>query len=273
MFDLLRFARLAAAEWVERRREWGWFFLALVVLHFVIVLLMLITEDGYRGLSIDGQKSLFFTGLFIAGSIFAARYFQPLARPGAELLALMRPATALEKWVLAVLVIAVAFPLAYHVVFFACDVPAVLIARGRAAADLAELLAKDPDISGYFRDVLEPANYGIFNIGDTGGRDLVGLILMLTTLQAFTVACSLLFRRSPFIKTLLAGFLVLLLLVLVGMMTYTHVGADPDHFLTYWGSSQGFSTSQAIVYPLVWVVVPALLWACALLALREREVA
>ena len=47
MFDLHRFARLAAAEWAEKRRAWTGFLAALVIVHFVLVLVAFARPDGY----------------------------------------------------------------------------------------------------------------------------------------------------------------------------------------------------------------------------------
>jgi hypothetical protein len=229
---------------------------------------MLVNENGYRGLAVDGQKGLFLVGLYVSAPIFAARYFQPMARPGAELLALMRPASAFEKWLLAWLVVAVAYPVAYHLAFFVCDVPAVAIARGRAAADLVvEMAAKDHN--RWLHNWLQPENFQVFLATPRRlGWNLVGAILSITTLQAFAMSGSLLFRRAPFLKTLLAGFLVVLSMLLV----VTLMESKPESLFNYWNVGR-LTLARGLVHPLAWLVIPSLLWACALLALREREAA
>ena len=97
MFDRRRFARLAAAEWIENRRKWAWFLAVLVMVHFVFVLALLAGHEGYESFKTDNQEGHYFFGLFLSAPIFAGLYFQSFARRGPLLLALMRPASVLEK--------------------------------------------------------------------------------------------------------------------------------------------------------------------------------
>jgi hypothetical protein len=273
MFDLRRFARLAAAEWVENRRAWAWFLGVVVIIHFVIVLVQSTGDDPYRNFSNDAQAAVFLAGLFVTAPVFAARYFQALSAPGPALLALLRPASTLEKWVLMVLVVAIAYPVAYHLAFYICDLPATLVAQAQAADELARL---QPDADAWLRASLQPEKYRLFHFGDEDPVDWRGwlsIALVLTTLQAFAVAGSVVFRRMPFLKTLLAGFLVLLACLLVT----TVFDSSPGPLFEYWRlagpSAQALTPVQRLVFPLAWFAVPGLLWLATFLGLREREVA
>jgi hypothetical protein len=274
MFDLRRFLRLAVADWVENRRAWAWFLFAGIVVHFLLVLVLLANDNGYRMFDHDGQQSVFLAGLFTTAPIFAGRYFQAMARPGPALLALMRPASAFEKWLLAVLVVAVAYPVAYHLAFFVCDLPATLIARAQAATALVELDAPSlvrGEVREYQRASLQPDKFALFAVpGTIDARGWLAIVLSVTSLQAFAVAGSLIFRRMPFIKTLLAGFLVLLACLLVSIA----FDSRPDAFFGYWTNERmTWTAAQSVVFPIAWFLVPGLLWLCAFLALRERELA
>jgi hypothetical protein len=97
--------------------------------------------------------------------------------------------------------------------------------------------------------------------------------LSLNALQAFAVFGSLWFQRMPFLKTLLAGFIVLLACLLLAQLS----SSDFDPLFDYWdvvfGDHARLGTAQWVLFPLVWVGVPALMWLAAYLALREREAA
>jgi hypothetical protein len=279
MFDATRFARLARAHWAEHRRGYAWFLGAVVMLHFVLVLILLSTEKGYTAFTTDSQGGMFWSGLFVTAPIFAARHFQALARPGPELVALMRPASTFEKWLLALLIIAVAYPIAYHVAFLVCDAPATWIARAQAdtarARELAQVaLAAQADAAATAAGHCEckPPSYAVYTV--FGEMPLpVGALLSILALQGFAVLGSVVFRASPFLKTLLVGFLVLLATIFVCVL----FEVDSGPFFDYWHAEKvvrfPLSALQSVLYPLTWIAVPVLLWLAAFLALREREVA
>ena len=274
MFSATRFARLAKAEWVENRRAWAWFLGIVVILHFVLVLILLAGDRPWSAFTTEAQAGVFWVGLFLTAPVFAARHFQALGRPGPALVALMRPATAFEKWLLALLVVGVAYPLAYHLVYFICDLPATWIAANEAAQELAR-----QSVGGHAEQrslgIPGPERFAIYHLLQVTRADppLAGFLLSLTTLQAFAVAGSLVFTRWPFLKTLLTGFFILLASILVTVV----FDSNPDKFLGYWGyeSNEGGPVLPGwagVVYPAVWIAVPALLWLAAYLGLREREV-
>ena len=272
MFSAARFARLARAEWVENRRAWAGFLGIVVILHFVLVLILLAGDRPWGAFTTNAQAGMFWAGLFLTAPVFAARHFQALGRPGPALVALMRPATAFEKWLLAVLVVGVAYPLAYHLAFYICDVPATWIAANEAAQELAQRGAHTDARS---LGIPEPEQFAIYHLLKVSESDpaLAGLLLSLTTLQAFAVAGSLVFNHWPFLKTLLTGFLILLASILVTTVFDSH----PDKFLGYWSFAPAewepvLPGWAMVAYPAVWIAVPTLLWLAAFLALREREV-
>lgn len=263
MFDLTRFKRLAAADWVENRRSYAWFLGVVVMLHFVFVVVELAGNSGFNNFTTDNQGGTFLLFLLLSAPVFAARYFQRLARPDSALLALMRPATTFEKWLLAVIVVAIAYPLAYHVVFYVCDIPATLIAEARYDAYVVLETAKGN------QGKLTPHSFALFHAGSEGAGAFVQMALWLTTLQSFAMAGSLLFRNAPFLKTLLAAFLVLMAAVLLAEWS----GSRPDLFYGFFADDDPLLAWQHWAFPAAWIALPALLWGSAWLALREREIA
>jgi len=269
MFDLTRFARLARAQWAEQYRSYAWFLGIGVIVHFVLLLVLLPGRSGFMALSTNGQASIYFAGLFLTAPIFAARYFQAMARRESAGVLLMRPASGFEKWLLAVLIVAVLYPVAYSVAFNLCNIPAGLIAQARAADALAAL---PPDEIHFRLEQLRPEKFQLFLPWHwlDKAREVAETLLMLGFLQAFAMLGSLYFRTTPFIKTVLAGFLLLLASILALSLAEFR---SESVFLDYWSTDTPPVGWQAWFVPMAWFLVPGLLWLACLFALREREVA
>lgn len=277
MFDLRRFARLATAHWAENRKAYAWFLGTGVMLHFIVVLLMLNMDNGFRSFQASEQGGLYYTGLFILTPIFAGRYFQKMSNRQTALLQLMRPASLFEKWLLALIVVALLYPVAYTLAFYICDLPGLLIARGRAEAAIAAELAKrvtgdngGTSLLGYGMDL---SKYSLFFLKspDDAWLEMLPVGLWLLTLQGFAVFGSLYFQRAPFIKTFLVAFLFMLLTILLASI----LDSRPDTFFGYWGRETDalYSDWQRLLYPAIWFVTPLLLWLACYFGLKEREIA
>lgn len=276
MFEFARFRRLAAAQWMESWRSWAWFLAIGVLLHFLVVLGSLLTERGERLLDLDAQAGLYFMGLFLTAPLFAGRYFQGMGQRESAGVLLMRPAHALEKWLLAVLVVGLAYPLAYSLAFEVCNLPggwlAAVLAEARHAAEVAAAGAAGQGD----RPAFDATRYGLMMPWEPWtdpdmGSAIIPALLWLTGLQAFALFGSLHFRTMPFIKTLVLA----VALVIVSVLLPAAFG-DPDGgFMSFWDESRGrdFTPAQSLLYGAAWLGTPALLWLSGLLALREREVA
>jgi hypothetical protein len=264
MLDHARFRRLALAHWAERRREYGAFLGVVVALHAVLVTIYLATDKGFVQLSLAEQSSLYWIGLLLTAPVFAARHFLPLSHRDAGPSLLLRPASNLEKLLLALLVVLVLYPLAYSLLFHLCNVPAALLAEGRAAEAWAKLAPEARERSGG----LDPTLYGLQLPGagrewrdDAEAWATLGLFLL------WTLFGTLRFRRSPMVKTFVAGFAVFLLITLVSEWS----GGSPDRLFAFLQPRDTLEAWKKWVLLSGWIVVPALsLWACYL-ALCERE--
>ena len=272
MFDLARFARLAAAQWVEQRRGWGWF-LAIGTLLLALMYLFLATVSGRMAFTRDGQTALFYGALFVSAPVFAGRYFQAMVQPEVGLLTLMRPASAFEKWLLAFLVVAVAYPLAFCVAFEIVNVPAWLLAHAAAVADGAAQGGVDAATPRALRAAGDPERYQLLlpwalGAEETQGRVLATTALLLVGAQGFAVLGSLYFHRMPFIKTILAGVALMISL----SMFSAFVGGSPATVFAFWGDDDATrSLGDTVISLLFWFGVPALFWLAGLFALQERE--
>lgn len=269
MFDPKRFLRLARAQWAEQRRAYLWFIGIGVMVHFVVLLLLMSLGRVATNslLAKDGQLAIYLVGLYLTAPIFAARYFIAMSRPDAAGVLLMRPASVVEKWLLAGVVILVAYPLAYTLAFQVCNVPAALLAQAAHEAYLLSPEAKSDDqaLLAYMGEFGVMAPWKAFE----HWRALLTIVLSLAALQGFAVLGSLYFRTMPAIKTVLVAFVLLLVILLVTGLA----DARPDHFLGYWEESTEAIGWRGVFHPVAWFAIPGLLWLGALFALREREVA
>ena len=273
MFDLRRFGQLAVSQASEAWRTYAWFLAIGIIVHFVVLLLLMSGTRGFLTLATDGQAVIYFTGLYLTAPVFAGRYFQGMARRESALLLLMRPASSLEKWLLAVLVVVVLYPLAYTLAFYVCNLPAWLIASERAADELVALSAQATEKNSleYQIRMVQPERFGLFlpwNAFDSW-RELTGVVLSLASLQAFAVLGSLYFRNVAIIKTVVAGFLILLSSMLVANV----MNSSPEQFFRYWWARDAGTPEPSPLFLCAWLGIPALLWLACLFALKEREVA
>jgi hypothetical protein len=250
VFNLQRFLRLAKAHWAEYQKTYAWFFGIGIMIHFVILILMF-TAEGARAALSETQQGLYYMGLFLSAPIFAARYFQAMTRPESALIVLMRPASVFEKWLLAFLITAVLYPIVYTAAFYVCNLPASLL-----ALPIIQSLS-----TGVEKDWL------FFVLTDSKPSRWLTLLLSINTCQGFALLGALYFRKMPFIKTIVIAFIVLLITIFVGIVFH----ATPEMLFDHWVRDMSPSPAQQIVFPMVWVLMPALLWLASYFALKERE--
>ena len=114
VFQVERFKRLLRAHWAEQRRSYALFWLIVASLHALLMLILLAANHG-KGGQTEVQAIVFWCGLIASGAVLSGLHFSALRKPGAALILLTRPATALEKWLLAVLFVLIVWPLAYAI--------------------------------------------------------------------------------------------------------------------------------------------------------------
>lgn len=263
MFDLRRFRRLAAVHWAEQGRGYLWFLAIGIAVHGCVWLL--VTSGGSHAETYhdDIQTFIFISGYLLTSLLFAGRYYATLARPESTLTLLMRPASALEKSLLAMLIVGVLYPLAYTLAFQVCNVPGALI--GEAARDALLATNAQANQHAYIKQMA----YGPFLPFTSKGLPWFELDLFLgtTALQALVLAGALYFRRVAWLKTLVVLFM---LVVIAIPLLATFADASPDKL--FWSRSGSGPSPALLAWKWVlWLGVPALFWASTYFLLRERE--
>lgn len=260
-FSWPRLQRLARAHWAEQRSQYLAHLLVCGML-YIVLLLFLLGVAGVAAFRTGTQSVLYLGGLFITGFVFAGRYFSAMAQRESALLALMRPASVLEKWLLCLLVVALAYPMAYSLLYLVITWPAQQIAVATGAA-LAPQNFKPGDFALFVP--FAPA---------AGSRDIaphqqLAFLIGLWALQAFAVAGSLYYQRAALLKTLALGFALLVLTSL--LFSVANVRGE---VLVAWWASRRSVPLDAVVHALnaaLWGGIPALLWWQAYVHLQEKE--
>ncbi len=266
MFDLARFRLLLATHWAEHARSHAWFLGIGVLVHALVLLFFSMDKDPVPDwASQTTQAFLYIAGLMVTGTIFAARHFAGMARPESALVMMMRPASSAAKWLLAVVVVAIAYPLAYSLAFQVCNVAAWALAAGPLEAARASIPPDQP----WMLDRLAPEHFRLFLPWHLFTEDDSGVPVLLVTwsLQGFALAGSLWFTRFAALKTFVAAFVVLIGTLVVEPLQ----GPDNLKFFDYWSDGVELTPLVAVVYATAWFGVPALLWLASLAALRERQ--
>jgi len=271
MFSPERFARLARAHFAEHLRGYAWFLAGIVLIEIVVSILFAVSKTGFTEFNTREQGGYWFAGMFLFSSIFAGRYFQSMGQRASALLSLMRPASGLEKWLLAVATTLLLFPLAYTLLFYLVAVPDSALAYSQAQHQAQAAIAdwtRHP--TGDRPAAFDPKAYALFRPWDAfeSWKDAVNFLLWLLFVQGFAMFGSLYFRTVPFIKTLLAALIFMLACALFVNL----VGGDDGLVMSYWTASRPLAPWQRWTYGLLWFVVPSLLWAASYLAIKEREI-
>lgn len=260
-FSWARWRRLARAQWAEQRPQYLAHLLVCGML-YIALLLFLLGVSGFSAFQTPVQVSLYLGGLFLTGFVFAGRYFGAMAQRESALLALMWPASVFEKWLLCIVLVALAYPLAYSLLFLAISWPVQQMV-------IAVRSALEPQ-------TFKPEDYALFvPLAKMAARQAMpvpqqaGFLVAFCALQAFAVAGSLYYARASLLKTLALGFALFVLTALV-----CSVAGVRGEVLFAWWSSHGAVPRDAGVHAinaLLWIGLPALLWLQAYVHLKEKE--
>jgi hypothetical protein len=260
-FQTRRFALLARAQWAEQSRSWGGFLLAFSLIYALCLLLALGTASKYM-LTQEMQAGYYTAGLLVSGYLFAGRYFAGIDKREGNLLLLMQPASALEKMLLAALVILLLYPLAYTAAFELLTWPARLLALNLAQA----VYAKNAQAGLMQQPPFTPERYADFwpFVQNARAHSLFALVYIATT--GFSLAGSLYFRGSALLK----GFALAAALFLLTSIWMVLIAPYPAALSVWWNPGAHFGIRAQFLSACVWLGIPVLLWLSAYWNLRER---
>lgn len=270
-FDITRFGRLCLAQWAENWREYAWFAAVGAMINLIFILIIFSSEapNSFHSFNFEGQIAWYLTGLFASGLIFAGRHFRHLTQPGAALITLMRPASHLEKWLLAFLAMGVLFPLVYTLVIALMNFPMVTMAKhwSTPRVDCVGCTSAVADFR-VFIPFLSQSSESTRANPDHFIRSQVFTLLILWSGQGLIASATLYFRRSPILRTTLALFVLFVLILWSGISPHRGV---------FWSSGSmevlALRPLESLLSLALWTGLPVLIWLTAFFHLKEREVA
>ncbi|MEO6315019.1 MAG: hypothetical protein ABIU63_08750 [Chitinophagaceae bacterium] len=198
-FNAARWWLLVGKHWAENKKKYMLSMTAIAGLLFLWFIVILVV-DTHRGVNISMQVSTYYTGLFVAGCLYASILFADLGSKTRGLNYLVMPASHLEKTLCALFYGVVVFFACYTTLFYLADF--VMIKAGNAIA--YNYWLKNHETGKVF----EPQQ--VFNV--FAGRDepsnqpgfIFYLLLFYIVLQAAFIYGSVFFAKFSFIKTIIS---------------------------------------------------------------------
>jgi hypothetical protein len=274
VFDLNRWLLYIGKHWNENKKK---YLLSLSAIGGLLVLwfsFLMIANPG-NPMSKGIQIVTYYVGLYLTGCIYASLAFSDLSDGPKAINYLLVPASLFEKLSSAILYGVILFFIGYTIIFYVVDFTMVKIAAGIISA-LAE---HDSSIRNH------PQELGnVFFMKDfSGSEELFYLLLGYFVVQSIFLSGSVYFAKFQFIKTLIAGLIVFLVLV---FFVHKILGSfmPPGNFFKPFTVYRVFDAakgelkvqlpewlSSIMLFLMKYALAPAL-WVVAYFRLKEKEV-
>jgi len=203
VFDLNRWLLYTGKHWNENKRR---YLLSLGAVGGLMILfysfLMIVNADS--PFSKDIQVIIYYVGLYLTGSLYASLLFNDLSDGPKAIQYLLLPASIFEKLLTALLFGVILYFISYTIIFYAVDLPLV-----RLSNSIIQTVAEREHRARY--PVQEIAN--VFISWKDGENVFFYFLLGYFAVQSIFMLGSVYFVRFQFIKTLVAGLVVFLVLV------------------------------------------------------------
>lgn len=233
IFSLSRFGKLVMSHWAEYKKRYALFALAM----FGIMLfgtICLLAFDSYRSFDEDMQYALFHFALFTAACIFSGTFLSNLNDKSKGITYIMLPASAFEKLLCTILFTIPLFFTVYVIAFYIIDIPFVAIANSIKYQEYLKHPATvniNSNINTPFRPYHVISIF--YNVKGNGGRNYMDdykffqqMFYAVFALQAFFLMGSAYFKKFAFVKTILAGFLIMMFYSLFTFLVFKDVSGD-----------------------------------------------
>ena len=245
-FDQKRFSLLVLKHWADNKKRYTLSLLAyagLLITWFAFGLIVEGIPDG-EGLPEDVQVATFFFSLFAVGTFYASQYFSDLGSRDKGSHFLLIPASSFEKLICSLFYTVILFPVLLIACFYLVDVMMVAIANSFTGSGTGE---GESTVANIFKVELirfDP-NRAIY------------LLPFFFSVQALFLLGSVYFKKYNFIKTIITGFVVCLLVFLLIYIIAEHILPEKEDDYYFSKIERWFPTFlQVLVYstaPLAWV--------------------
>ena len=196
-FDTKRFGLLVLKHWADHKRKYALSALALLGMLITWFLFTMFVADSE--LIAEMQETTFFFGLFAVGTFYASLYYSDLDSKAKGSHFLMVPAASFEKFLCSWLFTAIAFPLLFIAAFYLVDILMVKLANTISA-------------NGAAWGKASVVNVFEVSLAKLNTNQSVNLVLFFFSIQSLFLLGSVYFRKYSFFKTIITGFVIVLIL-------------------------------------------------------------
>ena len=271
-FNFNRWLLYIAKHWNENRKRYLMSLGAvagLMILWYSFVMIV----DRSNPLVINMQIITYYVGLFLTGCLFASIQFNEFSDGPKGISYLLLPASLLEKLLNALLFGVVLYFICYTAVFYVIDFIMVKLSNSYFATKFEQA-----NMKGF--QPKEIAN--VFVSQDTPINLFFYLLIIYFTVQSIFLLGSVYFSKYSYIKTLIWGLIVFLVLVFWEhkiIESFMPHGSFYKPFTVYriWEDGNDLMVrlpewlSSIIIFLMLYTVVP-LLWVVTYFRLKEKEV-
>jgi hypothetical protein len=204
VFNLNRWLLYTGKHWNENKKK---YLLSLGAIGGLLILwysfLMLVNGD--HPLSRDIQVVTYYVGLFLTGCLYANLLFSDLSEGPKAISYLLLPVSLLEKLLTALLYGVIFYFICYTIIFYLVDIPMIKLSNEMLRSKAADAHIYPYSISKVVNVFVDP---------DHGGENINYYVLLLYfAIQSIFLLGSVYFVRFQYIKTLVSGLIVFLILV------------------------------------------------------------
>lgn len=272
-FNAQRWWLLVRRQWAENGRRYLLAAVAIAGLQLLLFSFIILTSDK-NPLLPWLQSFVFMAGLFLAGPLFASQYFRELSSRPKAINYLLTPASHLEKFLCGLFYVLPLFLGLYIICFYAADGLAVLIANtvheagdnlGRTNSPYAQMI-----------------NVFFINQTDNPERATAFVYNMFVVVQSLYFLGSVYFTRYSYVKTAVAGSVILFILLIIQSQFFVHLlpkGGFNEGLWQYRAidgdTAKLIKLPAALAFTIEWLVrlgTPLVLWVATYLRLNEKEV-
>jgi hypothetical protein len=273
-FSINRWGLLMGKHWSENRKKYTLGIIAMAALMILWYGFMILVGPG---LVDDVQSPTYFVGLFVIGCIYASLLFADLADRPKGISYLSTPASHLEKVLCNLFFGVIIFFVVYLAIFYIVTPSMLAISNAVREAKWKAEAAAYPFVK--FKLI------NVFHFGKGNGEDMYyGLHLAYLAIQSAFILGSVYFTRFSFIKTVISGLIIWLLLFLFVAKVLVPMMPEGSYFngLTNWSLMNDGSTPNKVIMLPGWVdkgvewmlkfAFAPLFWVVTYFRLKEKEI-
>ena len=206
-FSFKRFQLLVLKHWADNKKRYSLAVLAFVGLLTAWFGLTLLMHEDQVPMSQDVQQTTFFFLFFVTGTLYASQFFRDLSHRTKAGNFLLIPASSFEKLLCGILYSALIFPLVFLAAFYLAD--SLMVALANAIFNFNEKAR-----------VFNVFTIEFFRFNEEWTMSFFPFFI---SLQSLFLIGSVYFRKHNFIKTIISGFVLWMICMLLAFAGHTWI--------------------------------------------------